>query len=146
MNAHEALLAAVKARFLVTPALASGKVERGRRRPVDLGSEQAIGVYFGGSIPQRGTIKGAPIDWLTSVRFDCVARGRNGVSGDEAALELHSQAWARLFEDAQLGGLVMDMEPEAVAPSDEEQLDTAIGMVSGGVLLRHRTSNNTLEV
>lgn len=146
MNAHDQILAAVKSRFLVAPALADGKVDRGRRRPVDLGSEQAIGVYFGGSIPARGTIAGAPIDWLTSVRFDCVARGRNGISGDEAALALHAQAWARLFEDAQLGGLVMDMEPEAVAPSDEEQLDTAIGMVSGGVLLRHRTSHNTLEV
>lgn len=145
MNAHERLLAAVKARLALAPAIAQS-VERGRRRPVDLGIDTAIGVYFGGSVPQRGSIEGAPIDWTTSVRFDCLARGRDGTSGDEAALALHAAAWGRIFGDAQLGGLVMDMEPGAIAPSDEEQLDTAIGCITGTVLLTHRTAGNTLEI
>ena len=145
MNAHEQVVAAVAARLKAMPAIAV-TVERGRRRPMDLSSMTMVGVYFGGSLPQRGTIKGAPIDWLTSVRFDCVARGATGVSGDAAALALHAKVWNRLFEDPQLGGLVQDMESEAIAPSDEEQLDTAIGCVTGGVLLRHRTASNTLEI
>ncbi len=145
MNAHERVLAAVKARLVLAPAVAQS-IERGRRRPVDLGIDTALGVYFGGSVPRRMGMLNAPIDWATSVRFDCVARGRDGVTGDEAALALHAAAWARLFGDQQLGGLAMEMEPLAIAPGDEEQLDTAIGAITGGVLVTHATAGNTLEV
>lgn len=144
MNAHEQIVSAVRDRLALAPAVA-GLVERGRRRPVSLGVDTAVLVYFGGSQPQRSTIKGARIEWVTAVRFECLAVERGGVSGDQAALALHAAAWNRLFADPLLGGLVQDMEPGPIAPVDAEDFDASIGLLAGTVYLRHPTSENTLE-
>lgn len=152
MNAHEAIVSAVRAALLVDPPLAGGNVVRARQRPVSEGVNQFIAVYFAGSAPNRGTIYGAPIDWATNVRFDCYARGAvgqygtEGQSGDQAALALHAEAWNRLFSAPTLGGLAMDMAPLPIPPSDEDEIDTTLGVVSGGVQLRHRTGGYTLEI
>ena len=89
-----------------------------------------INVYLGGSLPTRGSIVGAPIDWITAVRLEAIARGDASTTGDQAALALHQKAWERLFGTPSLDGLVMDMEPGAIV-SDEDEADTQIGVVTG---------------
>lgn len=149
MNAHEAVVAASLAQLLVPPAVAD-EVTRGRGRPVSDTVASAVRVRFGGSVPQRGSIKGAPIDWLTTIIFESHARGSDDVdlgvntSGEQAALAVHQTAWERLFSDPTLGGLVMDMEPGPVDVDDDE-LDDPLGCVRSAVRVLHRTSAYSLE-
>lgn len=146
MNAHEAAISAVVAQLATAPSITEAPVLRGRRRPISESVAEQVCVYFAGSTPARGTIAGAPIDWATGVRFDCYARAGESVSGDQAALDLHARAWNRLMANPTLGGFATDLEPMAVVPSLEDEADSPLGMVSGAVLVKHRTSANTLEV
>lgn len=136
---------AIVARLQTTPSLVDGGVHRARRLPLPEGKAGQICVYFAGSVPQRTSIKDAPIDWLTAVRLECQKRGDGITSGDQAALALHAAAWERLMGDPTLGGRVMgDLEPGAFA-SDEDDADTQLGIVIGTVQARHRTGAYTLE-
>lgn len=143
MNAHEAVVSAVKAKLAEAPAIAM-VIERSRRRPIEEDVNAAVNVYFGGGIPQRGVIRGAPIDWVTTVRFECLARASEGQTADQAALALHALAWERLMSDQSLGGLAMDMVPGPV-DIDEDELDTPVGCAIGTIQILHRTASNTLE-
>lgn len=143
MNAHQAVVRAVVDRLKADPALAD-EVNRARRRPIEEGVQTAVNVYFAGSLPQRGAIRGAPIDWQTIVRFECLARGSFDQTPDEVALELHAKAWERLMGDQSLGGLAMDMVPGQV-DTDDDELDSPIGCAVGTVQIVHRTASNTLE-
>jgi hypothetical protein len=145
VNAHEAVLSAAKSVLEQLPALADGGVTRARRLPLATGKQSVINVYFGGSLPARGAIRGAPIDWGTLVRVECIARAAAGQTADQAALELHAKAWERLMANQGLSGLASDMVPGPIEPSDEEVLDTAIGCVIGSVQVAHRTAENSLE-
>lgn len=144
MNAHEAILQAAQTVLKQPPELADGGVTRARRRPLDEGKRQAINLYFGGSLPDRGTIRGAPIDWSTLVRMECLSRALPEQTADQAALELHAKAWERLMANQSLGGLAMDMVPGPI-DTDEDERDTAIGCAIGTVQVTHRTAANTLE-
>jgi len=145
MNAQETIMQAVVARLQLAPSLVDGGVHRARRRPLPEAKQGQICVYFGGSVPQRTTIKGNPIDWLTAVRLECQKRGDADTSGDQAALALHAAAWERLMGDPTLGGLVMgDLEPGAIV-TDEDEADVQLGVAIGTVQARHRTGNYTLE-
>ena len=135
---------AVVARLSAAQALVDGGVHRARRRPLPDSVSGMINVYLGGSLPTRGSIVGAPIDWITAVRLEAIARGDASTTGDQAALALHQKAWERLFGTPSLDGLVMDMEPGAIV-SDEDEADTQIGVVTGTVQVMHRTAAYSLE-
>lgn len=135
---------AVVDRLSAAPALADGGVHRARRRPMPEGVKGLINVYLGGSLPTRGSIAGAPIDWLTAIRLETIARGDASTTGDQAALALHQKAWERLFGTPSLGGLAMDMEPGPIV-SDEDEADTQLGVVIGTVQVMHRTGAYSLE-
>lgn len=144
MNAHEAVLAAARTLLEQAPAIAE-EITRSRRRPLSEGVATAVNVYFGGSAPARGTIKGAPIDWTTVIRFECIARAAEGQTADQAALALHAKAWERLMSDQSLGGLASDLVPGALIPTDDDEADMPIGAAIGTVSAVHRTASNTLE-
>lgn len=145
MNAHSAVVAAVIAQLQQAPAIASGNVYRGRLRPVATGAAQAVVVRFGDSDPQRGAIRGAPIDWGTTVVVECYARAGAAESGDEAALALHADVYARLMSDPTLGGAAGDLAPPRLA-LDETELAETLGCVNAAYLVQHRTTEHTLEV
>lgn len=149
MNAHEVVISAALAKLQALPELAD-EIIRGRGRPVSDDVETSLRLRFGGSAPARGAIRGAPIDWLTTIVFESHARGSadvpNGdnVPGEQAALALHQAAWERLFSDPTLGGVVMDMEPGPVDVDDDE-MDSPIACVRSAVRVLHRTAAYSLE-
>lgn len=143
-DAHNAVVQAVISTLLATPALASGNIYRGRRRAISKNVELGIAVRFGASDPSRGAIKGAPIDWTTTVLVECYARTTGTESADEAALALHADAYARLNTDPSLGGVVDDLLPPSLDVSEEDR-DEQLGCVIAGYQLRHRTAENTLQ-
>ena len=150
MNAFEGIVAAMADALSRAPAIADGNIQRGTGRPVPEGVDQQVSLRLAGSNPSRGQIRGAPIDWTTTVMFESAARGSitypsGSVTGDQAALALFQTAWERLFSDPTLGGLALDMIP-APFEIDEDELDNPVGCVRSAVQVLHRTAANTLEV
>lgn len=144
MNAQEVIVAGVAARLLAAPAIAT-QVLRGRRRPMSEGTAQAIYVYFAGSVPERGAIHGAPVDWTTNVRIESTSRAVGTQTAEQAALALNAKAWARLLADQTLGGVAQDIAPGPI-DIDEDELDTSLAVVINTLQVVHRTAEHTLEV
>jgi hypothetical protein len=146
VNAHDQQLARAVALLQQAPAIAGGRVYRGRRRPLAESAASGVFVYFRSSLPDRSLVGGgAPLGWQTVFTIESIARATASQSGDEAALQLNGQVFERLMTDPTLGGAAQDLAPGPI-DSDEEELDTAIGVVVAQFATLHRTSSTTLEV
>lgn len=149
--AHDAVAGAARAALLAAPAIAGGRVERARTRPIDEAFAQFVGVSVAGSTPQRAAILAAPVEWTTDLRAWCWARGTPAtplaaaITGEQAALGLYAQVYARLQADITLGGAAWDVEPGAIAVDSDDQ-DVSLGCVVASFRIRHRTQGGTLEV
>lgn len=145
-NAHDRIVDAVVLALTADPALAQGHVaEDVDYDSLPEGVEQSIVVVFVGSTPEGGAIKGAPVDWLTSVQLRCQARRDSALTGARASRVLHAQAYARLMADPSLGGLAFDIDPPQIQ-SDMQRVDTRVGCIDALYVIRHRTQEHTLEV
>lgn len=112
---------------------------RARDRQVPDGAAAALNVQFDGAVPDRGVIKGAPVDWLSRYTIECFARSV-GSSPDVAVDSLMQAVYERLAGDSTLGGVVDDLgEPVIEAEYSAEGKRT--GWVSLTYTVQHRTAN-----
>ncbi len=119
-SVHHSVCQAIAALLLVAPVLALGNVVANRKRPMPLGINSQIFVYFEESSATRGEIRNAPVDWRTRVRVECVARDVPGQLAETTADAMGVQVYARVMADVSLGGLALDVIPLAVGLAADE--------------------------
>ena len=146
MNAHDAIVSAIVSALLASPPLAGGRVaEEAAFDALPEGVAQAISVAMVRSLAQAVLVGGgAPIDWRTTVRIQCLARADAAGAGGRASRALHAQVYARLMADPTLGGLAGFIEPPALA-SDTELLGSRLGALTADYVVSHRTSATALD-
>lgn len=144
MNAHDKVIDQVLAALLAVPPLAGGNVSEEEQRMHAEDVAEFIVVRFNDSVPGRGTIRGAPVDWLTTFSVECHARSDERGSAGRASRRLHKEAFGRLMGDPTLGGVVMDLQ-EPHLTSDQTQRDSDMGCLIAQYVALHRTQYRTLE-
>ena len=146
MNVHDAIVGAIVAALLASPALAAGRVsEEADFDQLPEGVDQAVSVAMLGSDPATALLGAtAPIDWRTTVRVLCFARADTAGAGGRASRALHAAVYARLMADQTLGGLAMWVEPPTLS-TDTALIGTRMGVLSADYVIRHRSSNTSLE-
>lgn len=117
-SAHMAVRNAVVAALLAAPALAGGRVVGNRRRPMAQEHPSQIFVYLEDAVASR-TVLGL-VDWRTRIRVECLARATSTTPADDAADALAASAYARLMADTTLAGAAIDLDPQAIAWTEDE--------------------------
>lgn len=143
ISAQMALCHAVRDALLASPPLADGNVVANRRRPMPASVTRQIFVYLQDSLPERGAIRGAPIDWRTTIRVECLARDDGPVDADTAADALAVEVYARLLADMSLGGRAYDLEPSAMGCTGDEA-DATLSATQFLFAVSHTTADNTI--
>lgn len=143
VSLHMALCRALRDRLLESPVLADGNVVANRRRPMPTSAERQVFVYLEDSLPTRGEMAGAPFDWRSRIRVECLARDAGPVDADTAADALGVQVYARVLADTTLGGLALDIEPQAIGWTGDDA-DTALAATQFIFSVWHRSANNSI--
>jgi len=140
-TAFSQVVAAVVAALQAQPPVCAS-IHRARTYVFPEQEAEAISVQWEQSLPQTGTIAGAPIDWSTRITVECYARSVRD-SGDVAVDPLLERVYARLAADPSLGGVVTDLQLAGM-----EAENTSEGKKTGWVRLLyvadHRTYNGVL--
>lgn len=143
ISRHMALCHAMRDLFLASPTLADGNVVANRRRPMPAAVGRQIFVYLQDSVASRGAINGAPLDWRTTIRVECLARDAGPVDADAAADAMAVEVFARLLADPSLGGRAYDVEPTAMGTTGDEA-DSTLSATQFLFTVLHTTADNTI--
>lgn len=143
ISLHMALCRALRDTLLAAPVLADGNVVANRRRPMPATVARQIFVYLEDSQPTRGQIAGAPFDWRTRIRVECLARDDGPIDADTAADALAVQVYARVMADTTLANLALDVEPQAIACTGDEA-DTALAATQIMFTVWHVSAGNSI--
>jgi hypothetical protein len=128
---------------LSAPALKKGLVFENRVYRLAEGVISQIHVNYTGSDPDRVAIKGAPIDWTTSIELLIRARREGDTSAEDVADEAWADVYARLMADQTLGGLAAYLDPGSMQVIDD-QGEVDVCQLLWNVQYRHDTANNSI--
>lgn len=142
-SAHLGLRDAIIALLQSVPALANGRVVANRRRPMAAQDGTQVFVYLEDASATRGEIYGAPTDWRTRIRIECVARDTAGANADTNADALQTEVAARLLAAPTLTNLAFDTELQAIAWTEEEA-DTTVSSCQAIYSVWHRTAGHVI--
>lgn len=129
-----------------SPALASGNVKANRQVPLGGKDIEGVRVWLLQSEPQGEALLGAPQDWLTTWRIECLARALDAdTDPTEAADPLLQAAWSRLsaFQAPGLG--VIEVRVATLVKWDAAEADTPVAAPSFFLQVLHRTAPETLQ-
>lgn len=143
MNAQDAILAAVIATLQAAPALAGVLIEediQADELPTEVAKALLVSVEL--SAPELTRLSGAPVDWSTTIRIDCVVRNDSRTPQGRPSWLLYADAFAALMQTPELGGLAMALDC-TLARTDRETAATRIGAVNSYWRVRHRTAYTT---
>lgn len=143
-NTFDDIVDRVLAALRQAPAVAT-LVEEDDDSPLPEGTAGAVLVRFLGSAPTLPAISGAPIDWATELALNCHAAGDRESATGRASRALAAACFSRLFADPSLGGAAFAMEPGSVS-ADLERAAQTLGACTLRLTLRHRTTNDSLDV
>lgn len=136
------IVQAFKTKLEQGPAVcANVYVARDRQVPDTV--NEAIHIEFSSAVPRIGAIKGAPIDWITKVTVDCMARSKT-LSGADAVDGLFKKVFERLASDTTLDNVVADIG-YPVIESDYESNGQKTGLMRLTYQVEHRTTNSKLD-
>lgn len=140
LQIYDAAVAALNA----APALADGNVrsmrQSNRRMPEGVG--QQLRVYLEQTVPSSVVGGSAPVDWVTRLRIECVARDTTGPAAAYAfdvATQLAAAAQQRLLEDQALNALAIEITPGPMA-WDEDEADSAMVACQVRINIVHRSA------
>lgn len=146
MTAHLAIVQAVVDALLVAPAVAGGRVWANRMRPIGAGSSSGVVVRLESSRAAVQQLTGAPTDWQTDIRIECIARGAAGAADPADAVDtLLQSVWARIapLYPPSLGVLNLRLDPVIGWQFDGDG-DTLLAAAEIGLQVMHRTESSTL--
>lgn len=143
MTAFLDITTAVRDALLAAPALAGGRVYRGRRVPLAQADAVSIHVNAMRHAGRAMTMDGADVQWETAVAVELKARAATG-SDAEAALDPHLAAlWARLQAmPAPQGAAAVTLDPEIRIDFDEQ--DHTLATAALGLRFTHITTAGAL--
>lgn len=146
LQVYDAAVAALQA----FPALADGNVKtmRSTNRPMPEGVSQQLRVFLDPTLPQSMVGGSAPVDWITRIRVECMARDLLGpapVKAFDAASALAAQVHQRLLQDVALLALVSEVSPAGMR-WDEDEADTSLVACQCIFTVQHRTPFTNLTV
>lgn len=141
---------AVVTALMVSPALAEGNIKtmRDTNRPMDADVASQIRVFLDQSLPSPIVGGGAPVDWATRIRVECLARdvlGATPVKALDAASALAANVQKRILESTALQALISAAEPGAMQWAEDEA-DTSLTACQCLFTLVHRTPFTNLIV
>lgn len=143
-TAFSKVVSAVIAALSAQPPVCKGTaIYRARAVEVPAQDSEAVSVQWEQTVPQAGTIAGAPIDWETRITVECFARSVSE-TGDVAVDPLLERVYERLAADPTLGGMLYDL---VIAGIEAE--NTVEGKKTGWIRLtyiaQHRTNNSLIS-
>jgi hypothetical protein len=143
--AFDAVLQAFLTALRATPSLAAGHVlEADTFDGIPQEYSQAIVVGMDSAVPSELVLSGAPLDWGTVIRVDCMSRGdARATDGTRPSSTLFAAAHARLVADQTLGGVAGSVELLRVTLAGDIA-DTTLGVLSAFYRITHRSTGDTL--
>lgn len=139
---HDAIIAAIVATLLASPALASGNVDdQTNADELPEGADAAIRVTLSDSQPTADAY--GRIDWLTTVRVACYIRTDKAAADGRPSSLLGAAVYARLMADKTLGGLARSIGPPRIS-TDIATLSTRGGVQYLDFPVRHTTTGNVI--
>lgn len=142
-SAFDQIVTAFVAKLQEAPAVCD-VVIKNDGRAIDEACQEAVVVFYAGSsMPNRGVITGAPLDWTSRIVVDCFARSKT-LSGAEAVDALMSRVFERLANNPNLGNSEWDIGAPSIDPDADLQAQRT-GSAQLTYFVEHRTRNNTLE-
>ena len=135
---RETLLAAVRTALTGTTGV-STRIYRSRVEPMARAESPAIVVEPLNDTAQQNTSL-PTLDWSLTVRVAVIVRG---AIPDQLADPIVESLHARLMTDLTLGGVAIDVQPQAVN-FEMVEADQPAGVISCDYLIRYRTSVTNL--
>jgi hypothetical protein len=143
--AGQQLLGLIVAVLSANPPVAGGAIKRQAARPVAADLAQAVNVRIVSSRSEATNVGSfAPLQWLTVIAIECVARGVN-VAPDEAVGAVIEVVHNRIAGDTAALAAGFDRLPEYRIEWDQEELDDRIGAAALLYTYRHQTTATTLN-
>lgn len=137
-TAHLELTDTIVAVLQTAPALAGGRITRGRAVPMQLGAGTALFVRLVKSAGRPLTVKGDVIQWGTVVAVECAARASAAQDAHSAVDDLLQAVYARIAAAAPTDGTWQwDSDPEIHWQIDEA--DTTVGVATLILPITHLT-------
>lgn len=146
MTAFAALTDGLRDILLQAPAVAGGRVWRGRLRPIPEEHQTAIVVR-----PVQATssqvVLGKGLDWDTLIEVECYARAVGTTEPEDAVDAVLAAAWERIkTAGSALTGLgVMDLVPEPRIDWQISEGAQPLVCATFGLRVRHRTQAPNLN-
>ena len=135
---RETILAAVRTALTGTTGVSS-RIYRSRVEPMARAESPAIVVEPLNDTAQQNTSL-PTLDWSLTVRVAVIVRG---AIPDQLADPIVESLHARLMTDLTLGGVAIDVQPQAVN-FEMVEADQPAGVISCDYLIRYRTSVTNL--
>jgi hypothetical protein len=136
-SAHFAIRSAVAARLLTSPALASGNVRVGTRRPMAQAVNAQVHVDLDESAATGAGMN--TTEWSTRIRVECIAR-ETATAADLGADALVTSVHDRLMADPTLNGLAINTSPAGIAWTPDDEADASLAVCQALFVVRHRTA------
>ena len=143
---HDAVMDALDTALSAAPVLFDGGVSRNRGRALPEAFTSAVNIRIIRSDPEGYAGVGAPIDWVTRVGFECIAKVKapsapdGGASAVLAAVHTRLTASSSTFEQSGF-----EFDPAPTLQWDQDDSDERIGAVIAIYNVRHRTNSTTLS-
>jgi hypothetical protein len=135
---RETILAAVRTALTGTTGV-STRIYRSRVEPMARAESPAIVIEPVNDTAQQNTSL-PTLDWSLTVRVSVIVRGN---IPDQLADPIVEDLHAKLMADLTLGGVAIDVQPQAVA-FEIVEADQPAGVISCEYLIRYRTSVTNL--
>jgi hypothetical protein len=135
---RETILAAIASTLAGTTGV-STRIYRSRVEPLTRGESPALVIEPVNDTAEQNTSL-PTLDWSLTVRIAVIVRGNiPDQLADPTVESLHS----KLMADLTLGGVAMDIRPQAVT-FEMVEADQPAGVISCDYLIRYRTANANL--
>jgi len=143
MSAFADITDAVRDKLLEAPALAGGRVWRGRIKPLAAEHSTAIVVRIL-QAPAQAMLVGGPVQWESLIAVDCMARAAVGVDPEDAVDPLLADVYARLITAGRISAGVMDTGANPAIEWDFGDADTAFATATLTLRVAHQTQPDSL--
>lgn len=143
MSAFATITTAVQALLMQSPALAGGRVWRGRIKPLAQEHDTAIVIRLMQSPSARVTVGGS-VKWQTNIAIDCLARGTIGQDPEDAVDPLLAAVYARIVGAGSLAPGVVDTGADPLIEWDIAEADTALSCATLHLRVTHLTLSTSL--
>lgn len=139
MTAFLALGSAVAARLAEAPALAGGRIRRGRNVPVPLEHVSAIDIHVQRSNAETEYLDGSVLRWETLVGIDLYARASAGVDAETAIDALLTDVFTRMGNaTVPVGSISWTLDP--AIQWDGAEADQTLAQASLALRVSHFTT------